>query len=993
MARKDKGLGPQQGTNMQPGYATPGASAAAVERAGFGGSSAGNNGFSFDMTGLDQLKTKLGQLISSFTAIDTKVKSINAGLTAMGNKGGSMGGGAATSGGTITAAGFSNSPAASGAGAGAVVGAAAGAMAGKPNPNTPGPGGSGNTSAGFGGGGGGGNMLTGIAAAGMAAGAFGKVSGWMSGLQQGGVPVQLAAAQQAGITGGSTFGNVNAWNGVLNTGQADQAAAMNMAMQNNFLSTISPQSKNFNNMRGFLNATQKMGGVSASSAMGFLNDLTSNQATNFFTARTGGRAGPWNPRTGQMRGAQQSLMGALQGADPGLMGLRGSQLSNALRSISSRPGQWSVMAGNLEQGAGLSTSDVALLHQFAASGGNLGKATGGQVSKTVAEQLLAQTTQKTSLQNNLMQETSGLQVAFSKLSTTVSHLEQTLAGWTIGRMGGAVGRGLASNPIAGGLLGAVTSMVPGAGLLSNILGDPDTTSGMQPNLAHGITAMKRANPNLQINSGHRSSRQQAALYAAKGGRGVARPGQSPHQLGKAADIGPPSQFGWLAANARKFGLATDRHEPWHVQAIGDPVTGASVTGAQVVNAAQGVLGTPYSWGGGTATGPSKGIAQGANTVGFDCSHFIQYVFAQVGVSVPPPSQAQAGMGTPVASLAQAQAGDIILYSYGAQNDHVALYIGGGQQIAAPHTGATVSVQSVDTGSISTIRRIIGGGAGGKVVAAAKGAVGQKSTDSNHGGGSKNAVAAGGGLANNFIASLAGSWLHGGGGGLAAGGGSSGKGTTSGGGTSTGGSSTPGSSAPASGGGSESQWAGSVLSDGGFPTTQNNVNNMMRWMAAEEPPSNWSHNNNPLNINAGGSGSDTFPDLNTAASKTAAVIKQSNMRAIAQALAANANAGDFSAAVVGSPWAGSHYGGDPGHIASIPVPAGDPVGGFQPVMPMASPSGPGPVSALRGGGGGRGVSVSIGPIYVQGTQADANNIASMVASAIKGNKEIQAVARS
>ena len=51
-----------------------------------------------------------------------------------------------------------------------------------------------------------------------------------------------------------------------------------------------------------------------------------------------------------------------------------------------------------------------------------------------------------------------------------------------------------------------------------------------------------------------------------------------------------------------------------------------------------------------------------------------------------------------------------------------------------------------------------------------------------------------------------------------------------------------------------------------------------------------------------------------------------------------------------------------------------------------------VSALQGGGG-RGVSVSLGPFYVQGTQADANNIANMVASAIKGHKDIQTVAKS
>ena len=935
-----------------------------AERAPVGGAMAGSNGFKFDTSGLDDLKSKLQGIITQFDQLDKKIGAVS------GKLGGMAGGGGGSSGGTITAAGFANSPAAQQVNRNL---ASFGAPSSPYPQSNQGPGGPRNTTAGFGGGGGGGSFLTGIAAAGMGAAGIGKMSSWMSGLQQGGVPVQLAAAQQAGITGGSTFNNVNAWNGVLNTGQADQATAMNMAMQNNFLSTISPQSKNFNNMRGFLNSTQKMGGISASSAMGFLNDLTSNQATNFFTARTGGRAGPWNPRTGQMRGAQQSLMGALQGADPGLMGMSGNKLSQALKSISGRPGQWSVMAGNLEQGAGLSTSDVALLHQFAASGGNLGKATGGQVSKTVAEQLLAQTTQKTSQQNNLMQETSGLQVAFSKLQTTVSHLEQTLAGWTIGRLGGAVG----------GLL----SHIPGGGMLSSILGDPDTTSGMQPNLAHGITAMKRANPNLQINSGHRSSSQQAALYAAKGGRGVARPGQSPHQLGKAADIGPPSQFGWLQANAQKFGLATDRSEPWHVQAIGDPTTpGASVTGAQVVSGATTQLGVPYVWGGETA---GKGM---------DCSGLVQYVFGQLGISLPRTTFDQVKCGTAVKDISSAQAGDLLFYAgsdgTAANPGHVAIYIGGGKQIAAPYTGKNVEVEPVGSGVVA-IRRVIGGGAGGKVVAAAQAAVGSPSSDSHSASSSNATMAAGGsagGLGNSFIASLAGSWLSGGGGvgGGRAAGGSTGRSSASGGGGTSG---TAGSSAPASGGGSSSQWAGLVLSDGGFPKTQNNVNNMLRWMAAEEPPSNWSHNDNPLNINAGGSGSDTFPNLNVAAQRTASVIKQSNMSAIAQALAANDTINGFSAAVVGSPWAGSHYGGDPNHLAGIPVPAGDPVGGFVPNTPMKASSGPGPVSNMQGGRGGGGVSVNIGPVYVQGTQTDANNIANMISSAIKSHKEIQAVARS
>lgn len=581
----------------------------------------------------------------------------------------------------------------------------------------------------------------------------------------------------------------------------------------------------------------------------------------------------------------------------------------------------------------------------------------------------------------------GLSYGGSKLGGTggkiMSKAGSTLSGAATGMMIGAMIPGLGEtgiSEVAGGLIGGALGL----------FGDPVGTGGMQPNLAHGITAMQRDNPNIQINSGYRTAGQQAALYAAKGGRGVARPGQSPHQLGKAADVGPSSQYAWIAANAPRYGLASDKSEPWHVQALGDPNTASSVTGAQVVGAANTQIGVPYSWGGGTLTGPSTGTAQGANTVGFDCSHFVAYVFNQVGISVPPPSQSQAKMGKAVAGIKSAQAGDLIFYTYSSVNDHVAIYIGNNKQIAAPQTGQKIGVEGIDTPHLSCIRRIIGGGAGAatQVVATAQAAVGQPSNDSHS---SSSITTGGSGMSNTFIAGLSGSWLSGGGVGAGGGGAMAAAAATSGTGTST---TTPatsaGSSAPAAAGGSASQWVQSVLKDGSFPETQNNVNNMLRWMAAEEPPTDWSHNDNPLNINAGGTGSDTFPSLAAAAAKTAAVIKQSNMAGIAKALAANASINAFSAAVVASPWAGSHYGGDPNHLAEIPVPAGDPVGGFNPNMsPM--PSG-GSSTVSRGGRGGRGgITVNIGPITVTGTQSDAQNIASMISAAIKSNSDLRALA--
>jgi cell wall-associated NlpC family hydrolase len=54
-----------------------------------------------------------------------------------------------------------------------------------------------------------------------------------------------------------------------------------------------------------------------------------------------------------------------------------------------------------------------------------------------------------------------------------------------------------------------------------------------------------------------------------------------------------------------------------------PIPPTSRIGKSVVRAALQMQGIPYSWGGGGSGGASKGIAQGANTVGFDCSGLVQ----------------------------------------------------------------------------------------------------------------------------------------------------------------------------------------------------------------------------------------------------------------------------------------------------------------------------------------------------------------------------------
>jgi cell wall-associated NlpC family hydrolase len=118
----------------------------------------------------------------------------------------------------------------------------------------------------------------------------------------------------------------------------------------------------------------------------------------------------------------------------------------------------------------------------------------------------------------------------------------------------------------------------------------------------------------------------------------------------------------------------------------------------VIKRAQSQIGVPYSWGGGTAAGPSRGIDEGAGTVGFDCSGLILYAFAGAGIKLPHYSGSQYTAGRQIPS-AQMRRGDVIFYGPGG-SQHVTLYLGNGQMIEAPYTGATVRIAPVRTSGMT-----------------------------------------------------------------------------------------------------------------------------------------------------------------------------------------------------------------------------------------------------------------------------------------------------
>ncbi|WP_142245690.1 NlpC/P60 family protein, partial [Mycobacterium sp. IS-836] len=110
------------------------------------------------------------------------------------------------------------------------------------------------------------------------------------------------------------------------------------------------------------------------------------------------------------------------------------------------------------------------------------------------------------------------------------------------------------------------------------------------------------------------------------------------------------------------------------------------------------IGVPYSWGGGNAAGPSKGIDSGAGITGFDCSGLVLYSFAGVGIKLPHYSGSQYNLGRKIPS-SQMRRGDVIFYGPGG-SQHVTIYLGDGQMLEAPDIGLKVRVAPVRTSGMT-----------------------------------------------------------------------------------------------------------------------------------------------------------------------------------------------------------------------------------------------------------------------------------------------------
>ena len=121
--------------------------------------------------------------------------------------------------------------------------------------------------------------------------------------------------------------------------------------------------------------------------------------------------------------------------------------------------------------------------------------------------------------------------------------------------------------------------------------------------------------------------------------------------------------------------------------VAPPAAASSAGGAVAI--AQRYTGTPYVFGG---SGPS----------GFDCSGLVQYVYRQMGVSLPRTASAQAASGRRV-SAGEARPGDLVSFTGSGGVYHIGIYAGNGMMVDSPRPGKSVALRSIWSSSVSFTR--------------------------------------------------------------------------------------------------------------------------------------------------------------------------------------------------------------------------------------------------------------------------------------------------
>ncbi len=117
-------------------------------------------------------------------------------------------------------------------------------------------------------------------------------------------------------------------------------------------------------------------------------------------------------------------------------------------------------------------------------------------------------------------------------------------------------------------------------------------------------------------------------------------------------------------------------------------------GEQLVAISKGLIGAPYLYG-------------GQSPAGFDCSGLVNYVYAEIGISVPRSSRLLYRHARKV-NLRSLQPGDLVFFNISRNKvSHVGIYAANGKFIHAPSSGKRVSLARLDNPYWQ--KRLIGAG--------------------------------------------------------------------------------------------------------------------------------------------------------------------------------------------------------------------------------------------------------------------------------------------
>jgi len=221
-------------------------------------------------------------------------------------------------------------------------------------------------------------------------------------------------------------------------------------------------------------------------------------------------------------------------------------------------------------------------------------------------------------------------------------------------------------------------------------------------LKDGVYAMGAEDPqwtfrtgDSTVKRGRRTERMPAP--AVKDGDRLYIPASSlPALFGREASFrieGGQVSFYPMAPRARSAGTVQPFADGGTLLPMGSAAAGSSGKYASLLQDAQKYLGVRYDFGAGDY----------AESGTFDCSSFVQYLFARYGVDLPRTARDQAELGTPV-SRDSLRPGDLLFFSVpgrfksDATVGHVGIYMGNGKMIhSSPQPQDGVQISDINTG--------------------------------------------------------------------------------------------------------------------------------------------------------------------------------------------------------------------------------------------------------------------------------------------------------